>query len=87
MPSFKIIGLLVQEKKIFNLEEEENYGHIHVYSLEAGEDNRHNNLGSKLYHKHKSSVNLVICCKFKPLNGFVTVLPIQTHRQPNLTLL
>ena len=83
MPSFKIIGLLVQEKKIFNLEEEENCGHIHVFSPGAGEDNP---LGSKLYHKHKSPVNLVICCKFKPLNGFVTVFPIQIHRQPSLTL-
>ena len=32
-------------------------------------------LGQSL-QKHKSSVNLVICCKFYPLNDFVTVLPI-----------
>ena len=35
--------------------------------------------------KCNSSDNLVICCKFSALNYFVTVFPIQTHRQPNLT--
>ena len=39
-----------------------------------------------VFQKHKSSINLVICCKFYPLNDFVTVFPIQTYRQPNMTL-
>ena len=30
-------------------------------------------------HPHKSSTNLVICCKCFPLNVFVTVYPIQIH--------
>ena len=41
----------------------ENNGHIHVYSTGAGADNP---LGSKVFQKYKSSVNLVICCKFIP---------------------
>ena len=51
-----LIGQAVSDKKMF-----ENNGHIHAYSPEAGTDN---SLGSKLFHKHKSSINLVICCKF-----------------------
>ena len=34
---------------------------------------------SKYFHKHKPSVNLIISCKFFPLNDFVTVFPIQPH--------
>ena len=39
-----------------------------------------------LLKKHQASVSLVIGCKFYPLNDFVTVFPIQTHRRQNLTL-
>ena len=46
---------------------------IHVYSTGAGADNR---LGSKFLYKHKTFVTLVICCKFLPLNDFLTVFPI-----------
>ena len=46
---------------------------IHVYSPGAGADNP---LGSEFLHKHKPFVTLVICCKFLPLNDFLTVLPI-----------
>ena len=35
----------------------------------------------------KSSINLVICCKFFSLHDFVTALPIQTNRRSNLTLI
>ena len=56
---------------------------IHVYSPGAGADNL---LGSEVLHKHKPFVTLVICCKFLPLNDFLTVLPIQKHKRPNLTL-
>ena len=62
----------------------ENNGHIHVYRPRVGADNSRE---SKVFQKYKSSVNLVICCKFSPFNYFVKVFPIQTHRQPNLTLL
>ena len=34
-------------------------------------------LGSRSFQKHKSSVNLVICCKFYPLNEFVTFFPFK----------
>ena len=57
---------------------------IHVYSPGAGADNP---LGSEFLYKHKPFVTLVICCKFLPLNGFLTVFPIQKHNRPNLTLL
>ena len=50
----------------------ENNGHIHVYSPGAGADKQ---LASIFFfQKYKFSVNLVICCKFYPLNDFVTVL-------------
>ena len=39
-----------------------------------------------LFHKHKSVNNLVICCKFFPLNDFATVFSFQMHRQPYMTL-
>ena len=45
-----------------------------------------NTLESKCFHKHKSKVNLVFCCKFFLLKDFVTVFPSQTHGQPNLIL-
>ena len=41
----------------------QNNGHIHVYSPGAGADNP---LGSKFFQKYKSSLNLVISCKFFP---------------------
>ena len=46
---------------------------IHVYSPGAGADNP---LGSEFLYKHKPFVTLVSCCKFLPLNGFLTVFPI-----------
>ena len=48
-----------------------------------GQGHSDNLLGSKSFHKHKSFVNLIICCKIYPLNDFVTVFPIYTHRRPN----
>ena len=50
---------------------------IHVYSPEAGADNP---LESEFLHKHKPFVTLVICCKFLPLNDFLTVFPIYMYR-------
>ena len=46
---------------------------IHVYSPGEGGDNP---LGSEFLHKHKPFVTLVICCKFLPLNDFLTVFSI-----------
>ena len=46
---------------------------IHVYSSEAGEDDP---LGSEFLYKHKPFVTMAICCKFLPLNDFLTVFPI-----------
>ena len=46
---------------------------IHVYSSGAEADNP---LGSEFLYKHKPFVTLVICCKFLPLNDFLTVFPI-----------
>ena len=46
---------------------------IHVYSPGARADNP---LGSEFLYKHKPFVTLVICCKFLPLNDFLTVFPI-----------
>ena len=43
---------------------------IHVYSPGVGADNP---LGSEFLFKHKLFVTLVICCKFPPLNDFLTV--------------
>ena len=45
---------------------------IHVYSPRAGVDNL---LGSEFLFQHKPFVMLVICCKFLPLNDFLTVFP------------
>ena len=46
---------------------------IHVYSPGAGADNP---LGSEFLCTHIPHVTLVICCKFLPLNDFLTVFPI-----------
>ena len=46
---------------------------IHVYSPGAGADNP---LASEFLYKHKPFVTLLICCKFLPLNDFLTVFPI-----------
>ena len=46
---------------------------LHVYSPGAGADNP---LGSEFLCKHIPYVTLVICCKFLPLNDFITVFPI-----------
>ena len=47
---------------------------IHNFScFYKGTDNP---LGSEFLYKHKPFVTLVICCKFLPLNGFLTVFPI-----------
>ena len=46
---------------------------IHVYSPGAGADNP---LVWEFLYKHKRFVTLVICCKFLPLNDFLTVFPI-----------
>ena len=57
----------VSERKMF-----ENNGHVHVFSSRVGADNV---IGSNVLQTHKS-VNLVMCCKFLPLNYFVTVFSI-----------
>ena len=62
----------------------EYYGHTHVYSPRAGADNP---LGPKYFHKHKSSVHLLIPSKFLPLNDIFLFFPIQMHGWPMLTLL
>ena len=67
-----MIGQAVSEQKI-----SENHGHIRVYSPGAVADNP---LGPFDFQQHKSSVNLVICCKFFPLNGFVIVFRIKRHK-------
>ena len=46
---------------------------IHVYSPGAGADNP---LVSEFLCKHIPHVTLVICCKFLPLNDFLTDFPI-----------
>ena len=51
---------------------------------EAGTDNP---LGSECLCKHIPHVTLVICCKFLPLNHFLTDFPILKHKDPNLPLL
>ena len=38
--------------------------------------------GPKCFHKHKLSVNLVICCMFFPLNDFVTHIPFKHTCDP-----
>ena len=42
---------------------------IHVHSPEAGADNP---LGSEFLYKHEPFVTLLICCKFLPLDDFLT---------------
>ena len=51
-----LIGQAVSKEEKF-----EYNGHIHVYSPRQRAENP---LRSNLYHKYKSSVNLIICCKF-----------------------
>ena len=46
---------------------------IYMY-IAPGADNH---LVSNVYQKYKSSVNLLICCKFITFNYFVTVFHIQ----------
>ena len=46
---------------------------IHVYSPRAG---AYNPLGSEFLCKYIPHVTLVICCKFLPLNDFLTNFPI-----------
>ena len=48
-----------QKKKMF-----EYFGHIHVYSPGAGADNIQ---GQKYFHKHKSSVHLLIPSKLSDI--------------------
>ena len=50
-----------------------NFSCFYVYSPRAGADNP---LGSEFLYKHKPFVTLVICCKFFPLNDFLTVFQI-----------
>ena len=70
-----MIGQGVSEKMF------EYYGHIHVYSPEAD-----NPLGPKYFHKHKSSVSLLIPSKISPFNGIFLFFAIQMHGRPKLTL-
>ena len=46
---------------------------IHLYSPRAGADKP---LESEFLYKHKPFITLLICCKFLPLNDFLTVFPI-----------
>ena len=73
-----LIGQVVSEKKLF-----EYYGHIHVYSPREGADNP---LGRKYFHKHKSSVHLLIPSTFSAIKWHFLFFPIQMHGQPKLTL-
>ena len=61
----------------------ENNGYVHVYSPGAGADNhlRSNFFINSIMQSIKS-----FAASFPPLNGFVTVFPIQTYRQPNLSV-
>ena len=52
----------------------ENNGHIHEYG--PGGQGQTTPWHQFFPQKYKFSVNLVICCKFYPLNDFVTVLSI-----------
>ena len=72
MLRFKIIGLVVPEKKMFKLHQEaphaligqavsvmfENNSHVHVYSPGAGTDSP---LGSMLFFSSKNITLLLIC--------------------------
>ena len=62
---------------------EDDYGNIHVSSPGAGADKT---LGTKFFHKHKSSVHLPTPIKFSPLLITFTNFPFQMHWQPKLTL-
>ena len=51
-----------------------NFSCFYTYTAPgAGADNP---LGSEYLYKHKLFVTLVNCCKFLPLNDFLTVFPI-----------
>ena len=50
----------------------EYYGHTYVYSPGAGADNP---LGTKYFHKHKSSVHLLIPSKLLPFNDIFLFFP------------
>ena len=56
---FDLNGQAVSEKKIFEF-----YGHIHVYSPGERADNP---LGPKYFHKHKSSIHLLILSKISAI--------------------
>ena len=73
-----LIGQAVSEKMF------EYYGHTHVYSPGAGADNP---LGPKYFHKHKSSVHLLIPSEFFAIKWHFPIFPIQMHGRPKLTLL
>ena len=57
----------------------EYYGHIHVYSTGAGADNP---LGPKYFHKHKSSIHLLIPSKFSAIKW---QFPIFSHSNARAT--
>ena len=56
--------------------ENNGYIHAHVYSLGQGQNPQ---VGSKLLHKHKTSVTVFMYCKFLPFNDFRTIFPICMH--------
>ena len=43
-------------------------------------------LGTLFFQNNQYTVHLQISCKFFPSNDILTVLPIQMHRRPMLTL-
>ena len=56
----------------------ENNGCIHAFSPGQGQSTP----GVNFFHKHKYSVNVVLCCKFSPLNDFATVFPFKRIDDP-----
>ena len=62
-PGLDLIGHAVSEKKMFA-----KYDHIHVYSPGAGTENP---LGTKLFHKHKSSCTFFFKSRINGKNGFL----------------
>ena len=63
-----------------------NFSCVYTYDVYSPGVRADNPLGSKFLSKHIPHVTLVICCKFLPLNDFLTVFPIYKHKEPNLTL-
>ena len=57
----------------------ENGGEIHVYSPGS----RDRQTPGVNFISLTQLFSQVLCCKFSPLNDFVTVFTIQTCRQPN----